>query len=94
MSRSEGLSVFFSRAKSCGSHFVSQPLYSALKTPFLWSGLRQRLADAGLCGAISGLEFSDVTAAAAKRERSGHQQQASWLTAANVSYGPPPLSHF
>lgn len=86
MSRSEGLSVFFSRAQSCGSHFVSQPL-----TPFLWSGLRQRLADAGLCGAISGLEFSDVTAA--ERERSGHQQQASWLTAANVSYGPPPLSH-
>lgn len=91
MSRSEGLSVcFFSRAQSCGSHFVSQPLYSVLR--LLWSGLRQRLADAGLCGAISGLEFSDVTAA--ERERSGHQQQASWLTAANVSYGPPPLSHF
>lgn len=83
------LYVFFQGHKAAApTSFLSR----CIQTPFLWSGLRQRLADAGLCGAISGLEFSDVTAA--ERERSGHQQQASWLTAANVSYGPPPLSHF
>lgn len=85
------LYVFFQGHKAAAPLRFSAAVFST-KTPFLWSGLRQRLADAGLCGAISGLEFSDVTAA--ERERSGHQQQASWLTAANVSYGPPPLSHF